>query len=271
MACGFACRADDESGSLGGNDARYRAKVLLDRGLINQMNRTTGKVRVLLADDHAILRAGLQMLINGQDDMEVVAQASNGREAVDKAVETRPDVMVVDISMPEGGGVWVTQQLSELCPETRVLALTMHEDRAYLRAVLSAGASGFVVKRAADTELLAAIRSVSEGRLHIDASMGDRVLQDLLRSARPTPAPAPSAPTPEADPSGDNLSARERQVLTLLAHGYTNKQAAERLGLSMRSVETYRSRMSEKLGFQSRVDLVRYALETGLLKSGKPL
>jgi len=229
------------------------------------MSERTVKTRVLLADDHAILRAGVQMLINGEDDMEVIAQASNGREAVELAKLHQPDVMVVDISMPEGGGVWVTQQLQEVSPHTKVLALTMHDDRAYLRAVLSAGASGFVVKRAADTELLAALRNVAAGRLHIDASMGDRVLQDLL-AARPGVGSGDSG-----KPAGDSLSVRERQVLTLLAHGYTNKQAAERLGLSMRSVETYRSRMSEKLGFQSRVDLVRYALEMGLLKSGEPL
>lgn len=222
------------------------------------------KTRVLLTDDHAILRAGLTMLINGEDDMEVVAQGSTGREAVELAAEHQPDVLVVDISMPEGGGVWVTQQLQEVSPNTKVLALTMHDDRAYLRAVLSAGASGFVVKRAADTELLAAIRNVAAGRLHIDASMGDRVLQDLL-------AARPNTSQKTESSNADALSVRERQVLALLAHGYTNKQAAERLGLSMRSVETYRSRMSEKLGFQSRVDLVRYALETGLLKSGEPI
>lgn len=223
------------------------------------------KVRILLADDHAILRAGLRMLINSQQDMEVVAEASSGREAVERALDAHPDVAIVDITMPEGGGVWVTEQLAEQLPDVRVLALTMHDDQAYLKAVLTAGASGFVVKRAADTELLAAIRSVGRGRLYIDGSMGDRVLQELLNPNRPA-----VAGDEVSDVEPDELSARERQVLTLLAHGYTNRQAAEHLGLSMRSIETYRSRVSEKLGFESRVDLVRYAIETGLLKTGEP-
>lgn len=216
------------------------------------------KVRILLADDHAILRAGLRILINAQADMEVVAEAASGREAVDLAVAVEPDVAIVDITMPDGNGVWVAERLHDLVPRTRVLTLTMHEDQAYLKAALTAGASGFVVKRAADTELLQAIRTVVDGRLFIDATFGDRVLAELLN-------PAPSAVVP----SPDTLTAREQQVLVLLAHGCTNKQAAEHLGLSMRSIETYRSRLSDKLGFQSRVDLVRYAIDSGLLSSSE--
>lgn len=217
--------------------------------------------RILLADDHAILRSGLKMLIDGQDGLEVVAQASDSEEAVTKARETQPDLAIVDISMPGGGGVKVTETLSTDCPDTRVIALTMHDDQAYLKAVLAAGAQGFVVKRSADTRLLDAIETVLRGQVYIDPAMGQRVMQGLLD---------PSLEE-EDDRNPDNLSLRERQVLTLLAHGYTNREAAERLGLSMRSVETYRSRMADKLGFQSRVDLVRYALEMGLLKTGDPL
>ncbi|MCA9572907.1 MAG: response regulator transcription factor [Myxococcales bacterium] len=221
------------------------------------------KLRVLLADDHAILRSGLKMLIDSTDAYEVVAQASDTQEAIDKGTEHQPDVAIVDITMPGGGGVKVTEALAEASPKTRIIALTMHDDQAYLKAVLAAGAQGFVVKRSADTRLLDAIDTVLRGQVYIDPAMGQRVMQGLLDPA--------AEEEEDDDKHPDNLSLRERQVLTLLAHGYTNREAAERLGLSMRSVETYRSRMAEKLGFQSKVDLVRYALETGLLKSGEPL
>jgi two-component system response regulator NreC len=215
--------------------------------------------RILLADDHAILRSGLQMLIQSQPGLEVVGQASDAEEAIAKAESLRPDLAIVDISMPGGGGVRVVEELALLCPGTRVLALTMHDDQSYLKAMLAAGASGYVVKQSADARLLDAIEMVMKGQVYIDPAMGQRVMQDLLD---------PKAPAMEIDPSArglENLSLRERQVLQLLAHGYTNREAAERLGLSMRSVETYRSRMADKLGFQSKVDLVRYAREMGML------
>ncbi len=224
--------------------------------------------RILIADDHAILRSGLKMLINSQDGMTVVAEASDTAEAIARGREHKPDLAIVDINMPGGGGVKVTEDLCKQNKELRVIALTMHDDQAYLKAVLAAGASGFVVKRSADTRLIDAILTVLRGQVYIDPAMGQRVMQDLLDSEA-----EPAKKSGEATATGsnpDNLSLRERQVLTLLAHGYTNKQAAERLGLSMRSVETYRSRMADKLGFQDRVDLVRYALETGLLKTGEP-
>jgi two-component system response regulator NreC len=167
--------------------------------------------------------------------------------------------------MPGGGGVHAAEEIVRLCPLTRIIALTMHDDQSYLRAVLTAGASGFVVKQSADTRLLDAIDTVMRGQVYIDPAMGQRVMQDLLD------ARAEDVPASEDGQGLDSLSLREKQVLTLLAHGYTNREAAERLGLSMRSVETYRSRMAEKLGFQSKVDLVRYALEVGLLKNGEPL
>jgi two-component system response regulator NreC len=217
--------------------------------------------RILLADDHAILRSGLQMLIQSQPGLEVVGQASDADEAIDKAILLRPDLAIVDISMPGGGGVRVAEELADLCPETRILALTMHDDQSYLKAMLAAGASGFVVKQSADARLLDAIEMVLKGQVYIDPAMGQRVMQGLLDPKLPPP-------DPEAFAKGlESLSLRERQVLTLLAHGYTNREAAEKLGLSMRSVETYRSRMAEKLGFQSKVDLVRYALDQGLLKN----
>jgi|JI10StandDraft_1071094.scaffolds.fasta_scaffold708026_2 two-component system response regulator NreC len=226
---------------------------------------TAAKVRILLADDHAILRSGLQALIQGREGYVVVAQAGDAEEAIEKAVALKPDLAIVDITMPGGGGVHAAEELARLCPLTRIIALTMHDDQSYLRAVLTAGASGFVVKQSADTRLLDAIDTVMRGQVYIDPAMGQRVMQDLLD------ARAEDIPAQEDGQGLDSLSLREKQVLTLLAHGYTNREAAERLGLSMRSVETYRSRMAEKLGFQSKVDLVRYALEVGLLKNGEPL
>jgi DNA-binding NarL/FixJ family response regulator len=220
--------------------------------------------RILIADDHAILRSGLKMLINSQDGLTVVAEAADTDEAITKAREHKPDLVIVDITMPGGGGVRVTETLCSDNPSLRVIALTMHDDQAYLKAVLAAGALGFVVKRSADTRLIDAIQTVLRDQLYIDPAMGHRVMQELLDPA------APAATEAESTDNPDNLSLRERQVLTLLAHGYTNKQAAERLGLSMRSIETYRSRMADKLGFNDRIDLVRYALEAGLLKGGEP-
>lgn len=214
--------------------------------------------RILLADDHAILRAGLSMLISSQPGLEVVGQASDAEEALVKARQVKPDLVIVDISMPNGGGVHVATELSRTMPGVRIIALTMHDDQSYLKAVLAAGASGFVVKHSADNRLLDAIETVMKGQVYIDPAMGQRVMQGLLD---------PKAPEERHDGSKEleQLSLRERQVLILLAKGYTNREAAERLGLSMRSVETYRSRMAEKLGFQSKVDLVRYALELNLL------
>jgi two-component system response regulator NreC len=217
--------------------------------------------RILLADDHAILRSGLQMLIQGQPGLEVVAQASDADEAIARAEQFRPDLAIIDISMPGGGGVRVAEEVTERCPDTRIIALTMHDDHSYLKAMLAAGASGFVVKQSADARLLDAIAMVMKGQVYIDPAMGQRVMQDLLDPKAQDEEPL------EEGKGLESLSLRERQVLTLLAHGYTNREAAEKLGLSMRSVETYRSRMAEKLGFQSKVDLVRYALEMGLLKT----
>lgn len=214
--------------------------------------------RILLADDHAILRSGLQLLIEGHDGHEVVAQASDAAAAIRAARAHDPDIAILDITMPEGGGVFACEQILADCPATRVITLTMHEDPAYLKAALAAGAAGFVLKRSADTCLMDAVAAVADGRIFIDPALGPHVMQELLEAGRQRDEGAPA----------EALSLRERQVLTLLAHGYTNREAAEELGLSMRSIETYRARMSEKLGFQSRKEMVRYALEAGLLRAG---
>lgn len=217
-------------------------------------------IRVLIADDHAVLRAGLRMLIGAQPDMDVVGEAADGAEAVQKVLDTRPDVALVDITMPGSGGIKAIERIRQECPKTRVLVLTMHDVPAYLRSALAAGASGYIVKSAADSELLSAIRAVHRGHTVLDADLAVMVVQGRLgRKAAGSRGGGPVSP----------LSPREREVLDLVAQGYTNQQIAERLGLSVRTVETYRSRLVEKLGLRSRADLVRYALESGLLGSGQ--
>lgn len=216
------------------------------------------KIRVLLADDHGILRSGLKMLIDSHGAYEVVAQASSTPEAVEKARVTQPEVAIVDITMPGGGGVKAAEEIVASCPNTKVIALTMHEDPAYLKAVFQAGAKGFVVKRSADTRLLDAIQSVLDGEMYTDPAMGSVIIDRGAQAARATEAAGM-----------EQLSIREREVLALLARGHTNREAADQLGLSMRSVETYRARINEKLGFSSKADLVRYALENGVLTQGE--
>jgi two-component system response regulator NreC len=217
-----------------------------------------GSIRILIADDHAVLRAGLRMLIAAQPDMEVVAEAADGQEALRKAVETRPDVVIMDLTMPGSGGIQAIERIRQEVAGTRVLVLTMHDVPAYLRSALAAGASGYVVKRAADAELLSAIRNVHRGRTVLDPTLAVMLVRGGLRKSE-TPAPPRG--------SADLLSPREREVLELVAQGYTNQQMADRLGLSVKTVETYRSRLVEKLGLQSRADLVRYALDSGLFGS----
>jgi two-component system response regulator NreC len=219
-----------------------------------------GRIRVLVADDHAVLRAGLRVLIGAQTDMEVVGEAADGDEAVQKAVDTRPDVALLDITMPGSGGIKAIERIRRECPTTRVLVLTMHDVPAYLRSALAAGASGYVVKRAADSELLSAIRGVHRGRTVLDSTLAVMVVQGAI--GKKVTGGQPIGPA-------SLLSPREREVLDLIAQGYTNQQIADRLGLSVKTVETYRSRLVEKLGLRSRADLVRYALDSGLFGSGQ--
>ena len=227
------------------------------------------KIRILIVDDHAILRAGLRMLINTQPDMEVVSEAMDGYEALLKAREMKPDIALMDLTMPKRGGLPALEQLRLVCPETRILVLTMHDDPAYARSVLASGGSGYVVKRAADSDLLAAIRAVYRGRTFMDPTLAGRLVQDLLGKQA-------SAGSADKGVRGSLLSPREREVLHLLAQGYTNQQAAKWIMVSVKTVETYRARIAQKLGLHSRAELTRYALESGLLtpdsltsKSGK--
>jgi DNA-binding NarL/FixJ family response regulator len=212
------------------------------------------RIRVLIADDHAILRAGLRMLVNAQPDMEAVGQAANVVELLREAPQVNPDVVVLDVAMPGGSGISAIGRLRQECPEARVVVLTAHDDPTYLHSSLAAGACGFVVKAAADTELVAAIRAVYAGRTFVD--LGARLAQG--------PPPGAEAAAHGAKGTAD-LSRRECEVLRLLSHGHTNQQVADRLFLSVKTVETYRSRIGQKLGLHSRADIVRFALEIGWL------
>jgi two-component system, NarL family, response regulator NreC len=218
------------------------------------------KISVLLADDHAVLRAGLRMLINTQPDMTVIAEAADGEEALRRAIETKPDVVVMDITMPVMGGIQAIEQIRQALPETQVLVLTMHDDTGYLRSALAAGASGYVVKRSADSELISAINAVHRGQMFVDLASSSAMKETLLN--RPT--------KDQGRPDFKSLlSQREKGVLTLVAQGYTNQQAAQRLSLSVKTIETYRMRLAEKLGLRDRAELTRYALEIGLIGPGK--
>jgi two-component system response regulator NreC len=214
------------------------------------------KIRILIADDHAILRSGLKMLINAQPDMEVVSEAPDGDRAVQAARDTRPHVALLDLTMPGSGGMGALEEIARCCPDTRVLILSMHDDPAYLRSVLAAGASGYVLKRAVDTELLAAIRAVHRGGMFIDPSLAHVFVQDALAKA---------ATGGRASRSLNILSERERQVLGLVAQGYGSQEIAKQILVSVKTVETYRARITEKLGLRTRSDIVRFAVQMGLL------
>lgn len=215
------------------------------------------KLRILLADDHAVVRAGLRMIIGNQPDMEVVGEAADGREAIQEAERLRPDVVVLDLTMPGLGGLQALGVIREKAPGAKILVLTMHDDEGYLRQVLGAGGSGYVVKKAADMELLAAIRAVKRGEVYIHSSLTKPLVEGILDRRLEREA--------GASDRFEDLSDREKEVLHLLARGYTNQQIADALFLSVKTIETYRARLMEKLELRTRAELVRYALQKGLL------
>jgi len=212
------------------------------------------KIRVLIADDHPIVRAGLRMLIATQPDMEVTAEAEDGSETVGRAAVTKPNVVVLDLSMPKSRSGDTIGQLLELDPAPRILVLTMHDDPAYFRSALQAGASGYIVKEAADVELLTAIRAVHHGRTFVD----------LGRPPDPAGRRTPLRLSRAAE-QRKRLSRREAEVLRLIAQGHTNQEVAEQLAVSIKTVETYRKRLHEKLELKTRAQLFRFAFESGLL------
>ncbi len=213
------------------------------------------RIRVLLADDHAVMRSGLRLLIDNQPDMHVIGEAGDGLQAIDQAAALQPDVILLDLTMPRLDGLASLKQIRERASHSRVLILTMHADEHYLREALSRGAAGYVVKQAADQEVLSAIRAVMRGEVYIHPSLTKALLGNLIDQTRI------SVPTG----SGLTLSERETEVIKAVARGHTNQEIAEKLALSVKTVETYRTRAMEKLGLSSRAALVRYAMEQGWL------
>jgi len=211
-------------------------------------------IRILIADDHTILRDGLTALLNNEAGMEVVGEAYDENSAVSMAVETHPDVILMDISMPDSGGVEATRRIRQLVPEARILVLTVHEDKGLMQEVIRSGAMGYIMKRAVKSELINAIHVLMRDELYLHPAMA-RLL--LLES--PAPQLKRAGPTPEP------LTSREIEVLRLIAQGYTNNRAAEILSISVRTVEYHRSNLTDKLNLHSRVDLMRYAEENGLI------
>ncbi|MEZ4870065.1 MAG: response regulator transcription factor [Caldilineaceae bacterium] len=218
------------------------------------------KLRILLADDHTILREGLKLLIDAQPDMAVVAQADSGEAAVQQAQSCRPDVIIMDVAMPEMGGAEATAAIKELLPDVRVLALTRHSDPGYLRRLFQAGATGYVLKKTAADELINAIRSVATGGVYVDPALAANVVEHLS---------AETISVPAAD--GKVLSPREAEVLRLIAWGQSNKEIAAALGLSVKTIEYYKANATEKLGLPSRTAIVRYALAQGWLQADEEI
>lgn len=213
---------------------------------------------ILLADDHAVLRAGLRMLLDAQPDLTVVGEAGQGSEALKLAGELKPDLILLDLTMPGLSGLEALPLLRKAAPESHVLILTMHDDESYLRQALRTGAAGYVLKKAADNELLSAIRAVMRGEVYVHPSLTKALIEDLL----------PDSPAIPRDP-WDELSEREREVLVLVALGHTSAEIAGRLSISPKTAETYRARGMEKLGLRSRAALVKYALGKGLLDESR--
>jgi two-component system, NarL family, response regulator NreC len=213
-------------------------------------------IRILLADDHAVLRAGLTALLNARPDMTVVGEAADGGELLTLAAQTQPDVILLDLTMPILGGLEVLPLLRQRMPAVRILVLTMHNEESYLRQALKAGANGYVLKKAADVELIAAIQAVMRDELYVHSSLTKTLLDDGLATA--------VAAKSEIN-EWDNLSEREQETLQLVALGHTSKEIADQIGVSAKTVETYRARGMEKLGLRSRAALVRFALAEGLI------
>jgi DNA-binding NarL/FixJ family response regulator len=208
------------------------------------------KIRILLADDHAMVRQGFRLILAAQEDMEIAGEAGNGREAVEMAETLQPDVVVMDVAMPELNGIEATRRLAASHPRIRVLALSMHKDSVYVREILHAGAKGYLLKDSIDRDLVAAVRAVARGEGYLSPGVSEAVLSDFRRHV--------------TDPL-DLLTSREREVLQMIAEGKTNKEIAVKLSLSVYTVDAHRGRIMEKLNLHSMGELVRFAMRNGLI------
>jgi DNA-binding NarL/FixJ family response regulator len=212
------------------------------------------KIRILLADDHTILRDGIRALIDGQDDMEVVGEAEDGISTVKLVAKVKPDVVVMDIAMPLLNGLEATRQIQRDQPQVKVLILTMHENEEYIRQVLAAGALGYVLKDAAARDLLGAIRAVYQGEAVLSPAITRLVIEDYLRWGEIQPID-----------NSDVLTSREREVLQLIAEGYTNKEMAEILNLSVKTIQSHRTNLMSKLDLHDRGELIKYAIQKKII------
>ncbi|HZU25022.1 MAG TPA: response regulator transcription factor [Bryobacteraceae bacterium] len=206
--------------------------------------------KILLADDHVLVRQGFKMILSAQPDLQIVGEAGNGREVLELAEKLQPDVVIMDVTMPELNGIEATRRLADVAPRARVLALSMHKDAVYVREILRAGARGYLLKDSADSDLIAAVRSIAKGEAWLSPAVSDAVLTDYRRHV--------------TDPL-DLLTSREREVLQMIAEGKTNKEIATALNLSVYTVEAHRGRIMEKLNLHSTGELVRFALRAGLI------
>jgi two-component system response regulator NreC len=214
------------------------------------------KIRVLIADDHTLVRDGLRALLQGEGGFEVIAEASNGHEAIERALEMRPDVILMDIGMPGLDGLEATRRIVKASPGSRVLVLTVHDTEDYFFRVLEAGAQGFLVKDAASTELIAAVRAVHQGGMFLHPPLAKRLVEDYLGRVS----------SGEERSTYEELTPREREILKLIGEGNTNQEIADQLSLSINTVQTHRSRIMEKLNLHSRAQLMKYAVRMGLLR-----
>ena len=212
------------------------------------------KIRVTLADDHPVVLSGLRVLIQAQPDLELVGEASNGLLALEAIKEHKPDIAVIDISMPDLNGVSLARRVSQVLPDVRLLALTQHEDRAHVKQALDAGIRGYVLKQSAAENLVHAIRAVFDAGLYVDPAVAHRLFDDVPRRTKQS-----------ASQMISDLTGRENEVVKLVALGFTSKEIARQLDLGVKTVETYKARASEKLGLKSRAEIVRYAAVQGWL------
>jgi len=212
--------------------------------------------RILIADDHAVVRSGLKLILSAEPDFELVGEAATGAEAVKLATDLEPDIVLLDIGMPGGNGLEAARLILQHAPRMRIVVLTVYDDEAYLQQFLEIGAAGYVLKQAADTELVAAIRTVQRGESFIYPSLTGQLISLYLKQSKAPPAAAECT---------TELSSRETEVLRLVALGYTGQQIADQLSISVSTVETHRGHIMDKLGMKGRAQLVRYALSKGLL------
>jgi len=213
------------------------------------------KLRVFVADDHAVLRDGLKALVNGQPDMEIVGEADNGRVTVERAKELMPEILLMDISMPELNGVAAAELIRRECPGTKILVLTAYKDKGYLDRFLKVGASGYVLKLSAAEELIGAIRLVASGGIYLDPQMADRITEGYVQSH-----------FLKGEVRRRDLTVREEEVLRLIAQGNSNKEISNQLKISVKTVESHKANLMQKLELRTRTEIVRYAVRRGWLE-----